>query len=85
MDKNCHSLKESDPGKAYSILKRMGAQPGDMLSDGSFYLLNHIEANLTNQESVKKIADHFAKINQEYQPFDNEELSQGVKVKIAQK
>ena len=75
LDKNCHSLKESDPGKAYSILKRMGAQPGDMLSDGSFSLLNHIEANLTNQESVEKIADHFAKINQEYHPFDNEELS----------
>ena len=54
----------------------MGAQPGDMLGDGSFSLLNHIEANLSNQESVEKIADHFARISQEYPPFDSDKLSQ---------
>ena len=53
LDKNCHALKQSDPGKAYSILKRMGAQPGDMLGDGSFSLLSHLEANLTKKESVE--------------------------------
>ena len=27
--KNVDSLKESNPGKAYNVLKKMGAQPGE--------------------------------------------------------
>ena len=54
LEKNCHSLKESDPGKAYSILKKMGAQPGDMLDEGSFSLPTHLKSNLTKKESVEK-------------------------------
>ena len=58
LEKNVRSLKESDPGKAYSTLKKMGAQPGDMLDDGSFSLISHLEKNLTNKESIEQIADH---------------------------
>ena len=75
LEKNVRSLKESDPGKAYSILKKMGAQPGDFLDDGLFSLTNHLESNLTKQESVEKIALHFARISQEYAPLDTGKLS----------
>ena len=66
LEKNVRSLKESDPGKAYSTLKRMGCQPGDELDDGTFSLIEHLEANLTNKQSVEKIAEHFSQISQEY-------------------
>ena len=46
LDKNVRTLKESDPGKAYATLKKMGAQPGDMLDDGSFTLISHLEVVL---------------------------------------
>ena len=36
LDRTVRSLQESEPGKAYKILKRMGAQPGDNPADGSF-------------------------------------------------
>lgn len=56
----------------------MGAQPGDDLDDGSFSLLEHLEANLTNKQSVDKIAQHFASISQEYPALDVGKLSENV-------
>ena len=78
-------LKQSDPGKAYATLKRMGAQPGDMLDDGSFTLLNHLEDNLTNKEAVNKIAFHFAKISQEYPPISLDSLPNRVLENLSSK
>ena len=82
LEKNVRSLKESDPGKAYSTLKKMGAQPGDMLEEGSFTLLNHLEDNLTNKESVERIADHFARISQEYPSISPDNLPRDVQLKL---
>ena len=76
------TLKESDPGRAYSTLKKMGAQPGDMLDDGAFSLLNHLEDNLTSKESVEKIAKHFSQISQQYPPLDVQKLPQHVQDKM---
>ena len=70
LEKNVRSLKEADPGSAYSTLKRMGAQPGDDLDDGNFNLTEHLEASLTAKESVDKIAEHFSRISQEYPALD---------------
>ena len=42
LNKNVRSLKEENPGKAYSVLKKMGAQPGDCLDEGSFRLTEHV-------------------------------------------
>ena len=83
LEKNVRSLKESDPGKAYSTLKKMGAQPGDMLDDGSFSLISHLEKNLTNKESVEQIADHFSKISQEYPPININSLPEQVQLKLS--
>ena len=85
LNKNVRALKESDPGRAYTTLKKMGAQPGDILDEGSFTLLNHLEANLTNQESVERIADHFAQISQEYSPLSTDNLPQRIKDKLISK
>ena len=82
LEKNVRSLRESDPGKAYSILKRMGAQPGDIMDDGVFTLTEHLEKNLTKHESVEEIALHFAKISQEYPPLEPEKLPTDLKSKI---
>ena len=51
MDKNVRQLLDSDPGKAYKTLKRLGAQPGENLDDGSFTLPQHVRDGLTNKQS----------------------------------
>ena len=53
-------LKETEPGKAYRILKSMGAKPGDCSDGPTFSLPVHKELNLTDEESAEKIAQHFA-------------------------
>ena len=83
VEKNVRELKESDPGKAYATLKRMGAQPGDDLDDGSFSLLEHLESNLTAKESVERIAEHFSQISQEYPALNFDNLSLAVQRKIS--
>ena len=60
----------------------MGAQPGDCLDEGSFTLIDHLQAKLTNQESVESIANHFAKISQEYPALEIDNLPQRIKDKI---
>ena len=73
----------SEPGKAYSTLKRMGAQPGDDLDQTSFSLIKHLEMNLTKSESVKMIAEHFSSISQKFPPIEIQKLSQSVREKLA--
>ena len=82
LENNVRSLMESKPGKAFTTLKKMGAQPGECLDEGSFTLLSHIEANLTNQQSVEQIANHFAHTSQEYPPLCKESLPQRVMDKL---
>ena len=59
--KNMDSLKETNPSKAYSILKRMGAQPGDCEEAKTFTLPEHddlSEGNFINiffQQSHGKV------------------------------
>jgi hypothetical protein len=60
----------------------MGSQPGDSTDEGSFTLLSHIEDNLTPEESIEKIASHFAEISQEFQPLDYNMLPDEVKHKL---
>jgi hypothetical protein len=69
LQKNVTELKHSNPGKSYSILKRMGAPPGESNDEGSFTLLNHRELNLSTEESIEHIAQYFAQISQEYPPL----------------
>ena len=60
----------------------MAAQPGEDFDDNNFQLLNHLEDNLTPQQSIESIAQHFAQISQEYPPLDCTLLPERVKVKV---
>ena len=60
----------------------MGAPPGSCNDEGTFTLQNHIEQNLSNDESIEQIAQYFADISQEYPPLDPESLPQRVKDRL---
>ena len=79
------SLKETQPGKAYKILKDMGAQPGDCTDSHTFTLPNHQVENLSVKQCAERIANHFASISQEYKPLDLNLLPDRVKSKLATK
>ena len=83
MGKNVRELMTSQPGKAYSTLKKMGAQPGDDLDNSSFTIIEHLEKNLTKKETVEQIAEHFSRISQEYPAIDKLKLSENVQNKLA--
>ena len=79
MRKKIDALKEVNPGKAYGILKNMGAQPGDATDDHTFTLPSHQKENLTEKQCAEKIADFFAAISNEYSPLKIETLPHRVK------
>ena len=82
VEKHVTELINERPGKAYATLKRMGAKPGDNLDDTSFSIVNHLEQNLTNKQSVEKIADHFCKISQQFPALSVAKLSEPVHQKL---
>ena len=47
-------LKDAQPGKAFSVLKAMGAQPGDCTDDQTFSLPGHLELGLSDQQCAEK-------------------------------
>ena len=69
MQKNVDSLKHLNPGRAYSVLKRLGAQPGDCTDSNTFSLPSHQSDNLTAAESAELIADHFSDISKSFPPL----------------
>ena len=71
-----------DPGKAFATLRRLGAQPADGLDDSSFDIVDHLEKNLTADQSVEMIADHFSKISQEFPALCVSKLSNSVRKKL---
>ena len=74
LDKSVRALKESAPGKAYRILKRLGAQPGDKLDTGIFEIPEHISLGLTAAQSADRIAQKFSEISQEFPPLKIDHL-----------
>merc|ERR1712096_327187 len=70
IERNVTELKKSNPSRAYTVLKQMGAPPGTCDDQGSFTLQNHREQNLTSEQSSEKIAQYFAQISQEYPHLD---------------
>ena len=72
MRKNIDTLKNEKPGKAFGVLKSMGAQPGDMMGDKTFTfsLPSHQAEGLTDEQCAERIAEYFASISREYQRLD---------------
>ena len=63
-------LKETDPGKWYSMAKRIGAVDKMPHSEIKVQCLE----NFNNAESVQIIAEHFSRISNEYLPIDISKL-----------
>ena len=82
LNKNLDALKETKPGQAYSILKKMGAQPGDCIDSNTFSLPSHEADNLTEEQSAESIATHFAEISQQFPPLDISTLPLNVQEKL---
>ena len=80
--KKKEELKMTEPGKAYRILKNMGAQPGDSTDGNSFTLPEHLKDNLSPKQSADRIAQYFAQISNEYPPLDLSTLPERVKVNL---
>ena len=62
-------LREAKPGQAFSVLKRLGAQPGDSTDSNTFSLPVHESESLSPQQCAESIALHFARISQEFPPL----------------
>ena len=78
--KNIDSLKETNPGQAYRILKKMGAPPGECGESGTFTLPEH--EHLSTHEAADLIAEHFSRISQEFPPLNTNELPEQVTLKL---
>ena len=78
--KNIDSLKETNPSQAYNILKKMGAQPGDIDEINTFTLPGH--EDLSPLEAADKIAEYFSEISKEFPHLSLESLPERVKDKV---
>ena len=82
LNKNLDNLREAEPGKAFNILKRLGAKPGEGTDTGTFSLPNHESESFSAEQSAERIAEHFASISQEFPPLNHQQLPQRVKLKL---
>ena len=85
MRKNIDALKDEKPGRAFGIMKAMGAQPGDVMGDKKFSLPSPQAEGLTDGECAERIAHYFASISQEYHPLDVDKLPERVKLRLRTK
>ena len=76
------SLLTTKPGRAYSILKSMGARPGEDLDGTNFTLPEFEGMDLTPDQIADKIANFFAQISQQYQPVDVARLPEALRKDI---
>ena len=74
LNRNVRALMETEPGRAYSVLKRLGAQPGDTADAGCFEIQEHVSLGLSAKESSDRIAQKFAEISQEFPALKMEHL-----------
>ena len=63
-------LKETAPGKWFSMAKKIGAVD---IKDSDEVLVDSLK-NLSNQEAANVIAEHFAAVSNEYLPIDSSNL-----------
>ena len=61
--------------KWFQEAKRVSARPGEDVT-GKFSQPNHVDDNLTPEQSAEKIADYFSKISKEYTPIEEDQSAQ---------
>ena len=74
LNRNVRALLDTEPGRAYSILKRLGAQPGDTGDAATFDIQEHVSLGLSPAESADRIAQKFAQISQEFPALKLEQM-----------
>ena len=82
LKKNMDALRDTNPGKAFNILKRMGSMPGDCIDGNTFKLPSHEQENLSDEQCAEHIADHFAEISNQFPPLDLTSLPARVQTKL---
>ena len=82
LEKIMLEFEDSNPGKANKLLKRLGAQPGDVPDECNFTLPKHQELGLCAEESADRIAQKFADISQEFPPIKITNLPERVQSEI---
>ena len=82
LHKNLDELMDCQPGRAYRILNKMGAQPGDCTDSNSFTLQQYESESLTAEESAERIASYFAHISQKFPPISVQSLPPHVQSKL---
>ena len=70
LEKNGEAVINDDPGKAAKALKQVAACPGDCQPGGTFQLSSHLQENLTIEESIEWLVEHFSAISQEFLLLD---------------
>ena len=84
LDRTLGELRESNTGKIFSLLKRLGSQPGEA-DDSGFTILSHESESLSPEQAANRIADHFAAISQTFLPLSIELLPDRVRAKLQSK
>ena len=70
LNRNLENIRQSKPGQIFSVLKRLGAHPGEGTESNTFPLPEHENLNLSPDQSAERKAEQFASISQEYPPVD---------------
>ena len=60
----------------------MGAQPGECGGQGAFTLTEHLEENLTTEESLERIVQYFSDLSCQHPPLNVETLPDRVQQKL---
>ena len=82
LKRNVTDLMQAAPGRAWDTLKRMGAQPGECGGQGGFTLTEHLEQNLTDEQSLERIITYFSELSNQHPPLCVQKLPDRVQLKI---
>ena len=74
LKRNVTDLMQAAPGRAWDTLKKMGAQPGECGGQGGFTLTEHVEQNLSAEQSLEKIVSYFSELSNQHPPLCVESL-----------
>ena len=80
--RNVTDLMEAAPGQAWSVLKRMGARPGECGEEAAFSMTEHVEKNLSVDESLEKMVSYFSGLSSQHPAMDVELLPARVRTKL---
>ena len=80
--KNVSDLMEAAPGRAWAVLKKMGAEPGQFGEEAAFSMTKHVEMNLTVDESLERIVTYFSQLSCQHPPLNTDILPDRVKQKL---